>query len=56
MPYATETERTERCELCRWWEAINLPIDKAMPPAKRPGLSETHPTRWRLKTMADEVN
>ena len=44
-------ERMERCDCCRWWEAINLPIGTCHRHAPRP--SEAHPTHWP-RTMADE--
>ena len=45
------TERTERCDCCRWWEAANPDEGTCHRHAPRP--AEPHMTNWP-KTPADE--
>ena len=51
MTDATATERTERCELCRSWQADNPDIGTCHRHAPRP--AETRTTHWP-RTRADD--
>ena len=54
MTDATATERTERCDVCRSWQAANTDVGTCHRHAPQPeGTRGKGRTRWP-RTMADE--
>ena len=45
------TERTERCDCCRWWEAINPTLGTCHRHAPQPAAAR--PTHWP-RTLAND--